>query len=213
MKFSNDPAQGQLFDPFERVISPMGRKHIADGWQGMFRDVILQLMPVAKVGEKFSGNNGRPTAELYSMIGLLMIRQFQGWTVPQTHEAALFRTDIQFALNLHPGFKISQRTIERHLRILQDDEHLNQEIFDRITDELLSKLEVSVKKQRLDSTHVLSDMATFGRAQMIGVTLRRFFAKVDRHHGELLQQFAHEETDKELLGRYRRHITIQVSPT
>ncbi|MFG0261948.1 MAG: hypothetical protein ACF788_06125 [Novipirellula sp. JB048] len=49
---------------------------------------------------------------------------------------------------------------------------------------LLSKLEVSVKKQRLDSPHVLSDMATIGRAQMIGVTLRGFFAKVDRHHGE-----------------------------
>ncbi|MFG0261947.1 MAG: hypothetical protein ACF788_06120 [Novipirellula sp. JB048] len=78
----------------------MGRKHIADGWQGMFGDIILKLMPVAKFGEKFCDDNGRPTAELDSMIGLLIIRQFQGWTVPQTHEAALFRTDIQFALNL-----------------------------------------------------------------------------------------------------------------
>lgn len=34
------------------------------------------------------------------MIALVMIREFNGWTVRQTHEASLFWADIQYALNL-----------------------------------------------------------------------------------------------------------------
>jgi hypothetical protein len=40
---------------------------------------------------------------------------------------------------------------------------------------------VKVRKQRLDSTHVLSDMAVLGRGQMLGVTLRRFFHQLEKH--------------------------------
>lgn len=199
MKTIRDPSQQRLFDPFEGVISETGRRKIDGGWQSLFREVILEQLPVERFSKGMSENLGRPGSELYSMLGLLLIRDLKDWTVEATHDAVLFRADIQYALNLEPGFEVSQRTIERYLQVLQNDEELGEEIFARVTDTLLKSMEVKVKKQRLDSTHVLSDMALLGRVRMIGVALRRFFHKLEKHDASLLERF-----DEKLLRRYRK---------
>lgn len=186
MKTIRDPAQGRLFDPFEGVISRTGWKQIENGWQSLFREVLLEQLPVERLAAGMSENEGRPSAELYAMLGLLLIRELQGWTVPQTHEALLFRADIQYALNLEPGVDITQRTIERYLQKMQNDEQLGEDLFIRMTDTLLGALELKVQKQRLDSTHVLSDMAVLGRTRMMGVALRRFFHQLNRADAALL---------------------------
>ena len=126
MKTINDPAQQRLFDPFEGVISRTGWKQIENGWQSLFRDVLLEQMPVQRIAADMSDSAGRPSAELHSMIGLILIRELYGWTVPQAHEAILFRADIQYALNLEPGVDITQRTIERDLQKMQNDEQLSE---------------------------------------------------------------------------------------
>ena len=205
MKTIRKPSQQRLFDPFEGVIGSAGWKLIQNGWQCLFREVILEQMPVEKIGQQLSEDAGRPTVELHAILGLLLIRDFQGWTVPQTHEALLFRADIQYALNLEPGVEITQRTIERYLARLQQNDAISEEVFTRVTDSLLRSMEVKVKKQRLDSTHVLSDMANMGRARMIGVALRRFFARLEKHDASLLESFCDE-----LLQRYRKASDSQV---
>ena len=205
MKTVRKPSQGRLFDPFEGVIGPAGWKQIQNGWQSLFREVILEQMPVEELGKDLSDDAGRPTVELHAIIGLLLIRDFQGWTVPQTHEALLFRSDIQYALNLEPGVEITQRTIERYLARIQQDESISDELFTQVTDTLLRSMEVKVRKQRLDSTHVLSDMCNMGRARMIGVALRRFFAKLEEQDACLLDRFS-----EKLLKRYRKASDTQV---
>jgi hypothetical protein len=197
------PSQQALFDPFEGVLGPMGRRMIDKGWQGLFREALLEQMPVAQLSKQLK-DDGRPTFELHAIIALLLIREFQGWTVPQTHEALLFRADIQYALNLQPGIEVTQRTIERYIARVQNDEVISEEIFSQVTDTLLRSMEVKVHKQRLDSTHVLSDMSTMGRAQMIGVTLRRFFHKLEKHDAQSGQPALLERFDQELLKRYRK---------
>ena len=57
---SVDPRQNRLFDPFDGVIPPVGRRIIADGWQGVFRHVLLELMPVAELAQHFSDSLGAP---------------------------------------------------------------------------------------------------------------------------------------------------------
>lgn len=204
MKTIRKPSQQRLFDPFEGVIGASGRRQIENGWQSLFREVILEQMPVEKIGKDLH-DNGRPTFELHAIIGLLLIRDLKGWTVPETHEAILFRSDIQYALNLEPGVEVTQRTIERYLARMQNDETISEELFARVTDTLLVSMEVKVKKQRLDSTHVLSDMSNMGRARMIGIGLKRLFAKIQKHDHSLLDRF-----DAELLKRYRKQSDSQV---
>ncbi len=87
MKTIVQPSQQRLFDPFEGVIS-------GAGWQLMFRSVLLERMPVGRLWKGMSEDQGRTSAELNSMLGLLLIREFPGWTVPQAHEAVLFRSNV-----------------------------------------------------------------------------------------------------------------------
>jgi hypothetical protein len=192
MKTIRNPSEQRLFDPFEGVISQTGWKQIKSGWQSLFRDVLLEQMPVKQLSAQMSESEGRPSAELYSMIGLLLIRELYGWTVPQAHEAILFRSDIQYALNLEPGIDITQRTIERYLQKLQSDEQVSEDILARVTDTLLKSMEVKIKKQRLDSTHVLSDLAVLGRSRMMGVALKRFFHQLTRRTPDQLERIPEE---------------------
>jgi hypothetical protein len=179
-----DPRQGRLFDPFEGVIPPLGRKWIAEGWQGLFRHVLLQVMPAAQLGKHFHPMMGCPTKELHSVAGLLYLQELNGWTNAQAVEAYVFRTDVQYALNLEPGQdEMCGRTLERY-RALAVEDGLASEIMDRITTELVNGLELNITQQRLDSTHVFSNMASFGRTRLMGITIKRFLTQVKRHHAE-----------------------------
>src|ERR1700758_3198143 len=148
-----DPRQSRLFDPFEGVIPPTGRRIIAEGWQGVFRHVLLEAMPVGELAPHFSQTLGAPTKELYSMAGLVFLADFFDWTAPEAVEAYIFRSDVQYALNLEPGVEVSARTIERYQKLFRDDD-LAAQVFHDVTIRLAEELELDVSRQRLDSTHV-----------------------------------------------------------
>jgi hypothetical protein len=195
-----------MFDPFDGIISPAGWTRISQGWQGVFREVILELLPVEQLGRHFDRWRGRPSTELYAMAGLVLIKEFQQWTVAEAVEAVLFRSDVQYALNLQPGFSISQRTVERFLALFESDGALAQAVMTHVTDTLAGILKLKVSQQRIDSTHVFSDMAAFGRTRLMGVAIKRFLHQVKRHTPaefaalpeELRQRYA--ASDKQLFA-------------
>jgi DDE family transposase len=198
MRHTVNPQQGRLFDPFAGMIPPLGLERIHAGWQGIFRTTLLELMPAQRLGKHFSPNLGRPTKELYSVAGLLFLQEFQNWTISAAVEAYLFRTDIQFALNLEPGCsEMCERTFERYRALFLEDESSGQ-VMQEVTDRLIELLELDITKQRLDSTHVFSNMASFGRTRLMAVTIKRFLTQVKRHHladfealpAELRQRYA-----------------------
>jgi DDE family transposase len=182
MRHFVNPRQGRLFDPFDGLIPPLGRERIHNGWQAIFRTALLELMPAHELAKHFSATFGRPTKELYSVAGLLFLQEFQNWTIPEAVEAYLFRTDIQFALNLEPGSdQMCERTYERYRALFLEDEGAGR-VMQKVTDRLIDLLEIDIRKQRLDSTHVFSNMASFGRTRLMAVTIKRFLTQVKRHH-------------------------------
>ena len=183
MIHSVDPRQNRLFDPFEGVIPPAGQRIISSGWQGVFRHVILETMPVNELGQHFSATLGAPTKELYSMAGLVFLADFFDWTALEAVEAYLFRSDVQYALNREPGVEVCTRTIERYQKLFREDE-LAAQVFHDVTIRLADKLELDVSRQRLDSTHVFSHMASFGRTKLMAVAIKRFLTQLDRHAPE-----------------------------
>jgi hypothetical protein len=191
-----DPRQNRLFDPFDGVIPPVGWRIIADGWQGVFRHVILEIMPVAELGSHFSDSMGAPTKELYSMAGLVFLVDFFGWTPQEAIEAYIFRSDIQYALNREPGVAVCTRTFERYQKLFRDDD-LAARVFNAVTTRLIEILELDVSRQRLDSTHVFSHMASFGRTKLMAVAIKRFLTQLKRHDPD-----AHAALPEDLRQRY-----------
>ena len=198
MKHIKDPGQKHLFDPFERLFSPLAIKTIQNGWQGLFREVILELMPAQIIAGEFDPDTGRPTKELYSVAGLIFIAEFMNWTTEQAAQSYMFHTDIWYALNLKPGEQsMSTRTIERYRKIFKETE-LASKVMNDVTNSLVELLELNVTEQRLDSTHVFSNMATFGRTRMMGVTVKKFLTQVKRHDKKV-----YESLPEELRTRYQ----------
>lgn len=75
---------------------------------------------------------------------------------------------------------LSTRTLERYARLFEDDD-LAGAVEQEVTGRLCDLLELDVRQQRVDSTHVFSAMASFGRTRLMGVTIKRFLTQVKRH--------------------------------
>jgi len=196
MIFTVNPRQNRLFDPFEGVIPPAGRKIIEEGWQGVLRHVLLELMPVGELAQHFSDSLGAPTKELYSMAGLVFLTDFFGWIAQEAVEAYIFRSDVQYALNTEPGATLSTRTLERYQQLFRDND-LAARVFDNVTTKLIEALDLDVSRQRLDSTHVFSHMATFGRTKLMAIAIKRFLTQLQRHDSD-----AYATLPEELRQRY-----------
>ncbi|MBN2258421.1 MAG: transposase [Anaerolineaceae bacterium] len=192
-----NPQQKRLFDPFDSVLTGKTRKRLLDGWSGVFRHVILELMPVDTIAGRFHSAMGRPTKELYSMAGLVLIMEFKNWTKEEALDAYRFHLDIQYALNLEPvAHDISMRTLERYINYFEED-NLAKTIMSDITVELVDLLGIKIDQQRLDSTHIFSDMASFGRTRLMGVAVKRFLTQVIRSN-----QQNYNSLDESLRQRY-----------
>ncbi len=198
MRYVNDPRQNRLFDLFEDILSPLAYKELLAGWQHLFRQTILGLMPVETVKMHFDPVIGQPTKELYSMCGLIFLMEFNHWTAEEAAHAYMFRVDVQYALNLDPeNQSMSSRTVERYKKLIVKDD-LAGRIMEDVTAALIEKLDLSIAKQRLDSTHVQSDMAQFGRTRMMGVAIKRLLTQLKRH-----DRAAYDALPEELRTRYQ----------
>ena len=180
MRWIRDPQQKWMFDPFDGVLSEMARRRILTGWQGVFRAVVLKLLPVGELARHFSADMGCPTKELYSMAGLVFLADFFDWNALEAADAYMMRADVQFALNIEPGAECSDRTVERYRKLFTEDD-LATRVFTELTVTLTDLLELDVSKQRLDSTHVFSHMATFGRVRLMAVAVKRCLTQIRRH--------------------------------
>ena len=175
-----NPLQTVLFDSFDSVLTVKTRKRLLDNWPGVFRHVILELMPIDTLGGHFDPALGRPTKELYSMAGLILLQEFKNWTKDEALDAYSFNMDVQYALNLEPvAHDIAKRTLERYITHFEKD-NLAKVTMDKITAALVEALSTKIDQQRLDSTHIFSDMASFGRTRLMGVAIKRFLTQVIR---------------------------------
>ena len=113
MIYAGDPRQNALFDSFAGLFSPVARRVVEQGRQGVFRHVILALRPVDALAGAFDPVWGRPTKELYSMAGLMFLMAFNDWTHEEAVQRYMFGQDVQRALNLPPSrVSLCTRTLE-----------------------------------------------------------------------------------------------------
>ena len=139
-----NPQQARLFDPFDPVLTERTRKRLLDGWPGVFRYVILELMPVDAISGHFDPVMGRPTKELYSVAGLILLMEWMDWTKDEALDAYSFSMNVHYALNLEPvAHDISKRTLERYIKLFEEDD-LAKATMEKITTELVGVLGLSL---------------------------------------------------------------------
>lgn len=130
------------------------------------------------------------------MSGLLLIAEFKNWTIEETAEAWTLDAGVQYALGLSRKEYVCERTVDNYRRLVRDNVDV-QEIFTTVTTALVDELQADIGKQRLDSTHVLSQMARLGRQQLLAVTVKRFLKHLEKNDPQ-----SFEAVGEELRSRY-----------
>jgi len=191
--------QGDLFDPWAH-LGPKRRRLLDKSWAGLFREHILEELPVDELMPFFSDGAGRPSKELYSLMGAVVLQQAHDLTDEQTVEQVAFSEQWHYALDItdqsDDAAYICPKTLYNAHRLFVDHD-IAPSVFDKITDKLAEVFDVDTAKQRLDSVHIKSNMARLGRIGIVVRTVSKFLVNLKRHHRELF-----DDLDESLVGKY-----------
>ena len=194
-----DPNQLDIFDPWA-FLTPKRRQLLDSGWPGLFREHILPSIPVDKVGRYFNETFGRPTKELYAMIGALVLQQTLDLTDEETVRQYALDMQWHYALNIteesDEAKYISLKTLWNNRNIVAQN-NLEDDIFKASTNRLAQVFKVNIDQQRIDSVHIKSNMKRLGRISIFSESIHKFLINLKRGQKE---QF--DTIDKEVADRY-----------
>ena len=182
-----DHKQQQLFDPWAH-LSPKRRKMLDDHWPGLFRQHLLEQLPVKQIAAYFREDIGRPSKELHTVLGVLLLQQTMDLSDQAAIEQLCFNIQWHYALNIpeesDDAKYISEKTLYT-MRQLIIEHDLDKLLFDNIADKLAAVFDVDTKKQRIDSVHIQSNMRKLGRIRIFTQTISKFLVNLKRHHRQL----------------------------
>ena len=185
-----DHKQGNIFDPWAH-LGPKRRKLLDESWAGLFREHILQELPVEELMPFFKFDRGRPTKELYSITGAVLIQQTLDLSDEETIEQMAFNEQWHYALNITDESDDAKYTCPKTLynvhKIFMDN-NIDSAVFNKVADKLAEVFDVDTTKQRLDSVHIKSNMARFGRIGILVRTINKFLVNLKRQHPELFDE-------------------------
>ena len=99
MIHTKDHKTGYLFDPWDHM-GPKRRKLMEQSWAGLFREHILQELPVNKIAPYFTEGFGRPTKEFYMALGVIILQQAYDITDDETLCQWAFSEQWHYALDI-----------------------------------------------------------------------------------------------------------------
>lgn len=191
--------QAHIFDPWGH-LGPKRRKLLNKSWSGLFQQEILPTLPVEILRRHYHDWNGRPTKELYAMIGMMILQQMHDLTDDQAVEQFCFNIQWHYALNITSPEDAASYVSHKSLWTMRDKlstEESYNEIF-ATTLELLARLfKADLKKQRMDSVHLQSNMRHLGRIGLFVKTIKKFLVNLKRQYRSLYDQL-----DSDLTKRY-----------
>jgi hypothetical protein len=195
-----DHKQDYLFDPWD-YLGPKRRKLMDESWAGLFREHILKELPVNCLASCFTAGFGRPTKELSTALGTLLLQQAFDMPDEEALSQLSFNTQWHYALNIpeesDDAKYMSAKTLWTMRRLVIEN-GLEDILFRQITDSLAELFSVDTSKQRLDSVHIRSNMKRLGRIGICVRGLHKFFVNLKRQQEKLFETLPKEIVDKYL---------------
>jgi len=195
-----DHKQKELFDPWS-FLSPKRRKLLDQSWAGLFQKELLCELPVGKVAAFFDDDFGRPTKELYTVLGALVLQETHDLSDEETVNQLAFNIQWHYALDITEESDSAKYICPKtlwNMRSLVVDNALDAVLFDHITDKLAKVFKVNTDDQRIDSVHIKSNMRRLGRIGIFTSSINKFLVNLKRGHKELFDTIDKGITEKYL---------------
>lgn len=180
----NGHKQQQLFDPWGSM-SPKRRQMLDRSWPGLFRQYILPELPVSELRPFFNAGFGRPTKDLYTVVGVLILQQTHDLTDQEAAEQLAYNIQWHYALNISEESDSAKYMCPKtlwNMRTIVAEHGLEDTVFNAGTQKLADVFGVDTDKQRIDSIHIQSNMRRLGRITIFSKAIHRFLKNLKRHH-------------------------------
>lgn len=175
------------------------REACRKSWAGPFREKALPILLKREddFAELFDPKDGRPNRSVALVTGILILKEMNDLTDEEVLGDLDFDSRYWYAFDTEVGEShLCQKTLH-NFRSGLIRHNKSQTIFRGMTDELLKTLGVDVSKQRLDSTHILSNFAVLTRLGLFCETLRLFLSALKKK-----DQKRHDEISSGILKRH-----------
>jgi hypothetical protein len=195
--------QQKLFG-VDTALSPSLRNRLESSWAHLFK---IEVLPILFRNEDryavLYGKTGRPNFSVARVLGLCLLQELNDLSDQQALDTFSFDIRWRYALDVSDEEDyLSRRSLvefRRRLAAKDPEMKLVRNVFDHIRDSAIKKLSLSTRDQRLDSTHIISNIRTRGRLALFSNTLTVFlkglnedqFARVP----EAIQQWHRSESE------------------
>jgi hypothetical protein len=182
--FRKKDPQGSLFET-SALVPAAKRERLQASWAEPFRARALPLIDEDLFAPLYCNDNGRPNRPVQTVFGVLLLKEIFHLTDAEALEQLEFNLLWQHALALTPEeAHLPQKTLHNfRARLLAHDG--GRQAFEATTDRILEALGTRVNRQRLDSTHVISNIAVLSRLGLFCETIRHFLSALKREHPRL----------------------------
>jgi hypothetical protein len=175
--------QQKLFG-LDTQLSPSLRNRLESSWAHLFKTEVLPIL--FRNEDRYAmlyGKTGRPNFSVARVLGLCLLQEFNTLSDQQALDAFSFDIRWRYALDVNDVEDyLSRRSLvefRRRLAAKDPEMTLVRNVFDNIRDSAIKKLGLSTRDQRLDSTHVISNIRIRGRVALFSNTLAVFLESLN----------------------------------
>ena len=171
--FRKTSPQTSMFEA-QFVVSPEKAARLAKSWAEPFRVRVLPLVDEEALRDAFHADNGRPNTSIRLLVALHILRDWHDMTDAGVVEQLEYNLQWQYALGVEPASAhVSERTLWSFRQLLKESERARK-MFEGITRGLAEGDGLSLGRQRLDSTHVVPNIAILTRLGLFVETVAAF---------------------------------------
>lgn len=177
--FRKTSPQTTLFES-QFLVSPTKAARLAKSWAEPFRCRILPLVDEEAFRSAFCEDNGRPNTSIRLLVGLHLLRDWHDMTDSEVVEQLEYNLQWQYALGVEPrSAHVSEKTLWTFRKRLKESDRA-QGMFEGITRGLAEADGLLLGRQRLDSTHVVPNIAILTRLGLFVETVAAFLTELRR---------------------------------
>ena len=167
------------------LVTPKKAERLKGSWAEVFRNQALPLIDEERFAPMYCADNGRPNRAVQTVLGVHILKEMFNLTDEEALEQLEFNLLWHHALGLDMDeTHLPQKTLHNfRVRLMRHDG--GRLAFEETTDRMIQALGIGTGRQRLDSTHIMSNIATLTRLGLFCETMRLFLRAVGREHPEL----------------------------
>lgn len=156
------------------------RKRLEKTWPHVFRTQVLGMIPESEFANLYSADQGRPNFPVAILISLSILKEMLDLTDEALMDSFRFDMRFHYALGLIlEDTELAVRTLYYFRAHVAGSEAVGA-TFEKVTDQIIEALGVNTGTQRLDSTHIRSNMANLSRLGLFTKSMEQFLARLEK---------------------------------